>query len=88
MKKLSWIDFYNEFCLNDYIYDLKYGDDVYTVGSEIRGMKSKRKYFFSTQHTRNAKTINIEFDSPQALLERVKISGHRLQEIWDDIYLE
>ena len=89
MKKLSWMDFYKEFCSKDYIYDLTYKDNVYTIGSRIQGFVCKKKiYFLSTQHTKNSEVVNLEFSSPQLLLNNAKIDGHDLCEIWDGISID
>ena len=89
MKKLSWMDFYKEFCSKDYIYDLTYKDNVYTIGSRTQGFVCKKKiYFLSTQHTKNSEVVNLEFSSPKLLLNNAKIDGHDLCEIWDDISID
>lgn len=89
MKKMSWIDFCNEFCSKDYIYTLTYKDNVYTIGNETQGFVCKKKiYFLSTQHTKNREVVNLEFSSPQLLLNNAKIDGRDLFEIWDDISID
>ena len=89
MKKLSWEDFYKEFCSKHYIYNLTYKDNVYTIGSETQGFFCKKKiYFLSTQHTTNGEVFNLECSSPQLLLNNAKIDGCDLCEIWDDITVD
>ena len=89
MKKLSWVEFCQEFCSKDYIYDLVYGENVYTLGSRTHGLVCKKKiYFLSTQHTQSGEMMKLEFSSPQLLLNNAKIDGHDLCEIWDDISID
>lgn len=89
MKKMSWADFYKEFCSKNYVYNLIYKDNVYTIGSKTQGFVNKKKiYFLSTQHTKNEEVVNLEFSSPQLLLNNAKIDGHDLYKIWDDVSID
>jgi len=87
-KKPSWNDFYKDFITNNYVYDLIYLDNVYTIGSENKKFSSKPIWFLATQHTLNSKPIYKQFSSPQELLNRATINGKTLKSIWDDIIID
>jgi len=87
-KKPSWDDFYKDFIKNNYIYDLIYRNNVYTIGSEKKGFSSKPIWFLATQHTIDSKPFYKQFNSPQELLNKATIDGKTLKSIWDDIIID
>ncbi len=84
-QKPTWDTFYKDFTTNNYIYDLTYKNNVYTVGSEKKKFSRKHVWFLATQHTSDSKPFYKTFCSPQELLNNATIEGRTLKSIWDDI---
>lgn len=86
-QKPSWDNFYKDFTTNNYIYDLTYKNNVYTIGSEKKQFNTKTIWFLATQHSKDSKPFCKIFNSPQDLLDNATIENKTLKSIWDDIII-
>ena len=89
-KKIFWEQFFDGVLRGEFIYNFRYKDKFIFIGTEIKGIFAKTKYWVFALHKHNntGNEIYSLYKTPELLLDNVRIDGKTLQEIWNDVEFE
>lgn len=83
--RISWDNFLERYLKHGEEFLLKYNGVEYHLAFHNEGKKSIAEFKFGTPATGY---VNLEYPSAEVLLEKVKIDGKSIQEIWDHLIVE
>lgn len=83
--RISWDDFLERYLKYGEEFLLKYNGVEYHLAFHDEGKKSLAEFNFGTQATGY---VNLEYPSAEILLERAKIEGKSIQEMWNYLIVE